>query len=98
MYIDQVVSTLPLQQDLLSFTKHHIMTMSNPPTRQDRSTHPLVSLSDIEAAAERISSRVIQTPLLTNQSIDRAVSLAIGGNEDIDVRIAFKAEHLQVVG
>lgn len=65
------------------------------PTRKDRAAkYPLVSLADIEAAAERIKGRVRQTPLLTNETIDGIVSEAVGAQ----VQLAFKAEHLQVVG
>lgn len=72
------------------------MTVERQPTRADRESTPLVSLADIESAAARISDRVIRTPLLRNDAIDSVVSDAVGGG--VNVKLAFKAEHLQVVG
>ncbi|CAO1614023.1 unnamed protein product [Sympodiomycopsis kandeliae] len=63
-------------------------------SRSDRESIRLVSIQDIEAAAGRIASKVIRTPLLTNAKIDSIVSDIVG----VPVQLAFKAEHLQVVG
>lgn len=65
-----------------------------------RQAMPLVSLQDIEAAAERIRASIIRTPVLTNDAIDQAISRAISKDqrELIPIKLAHKAEHLQVVG
>ncbi|PWN27325.1 tryptophan synthase beta subunit-like PLP-dependent enzyme [Jaminaea rosea] len=60
----------------------------------------LVSIADIQAAAQRIGPHVVRTPLLTNGAIDDIVSQALSPPDAprLKIRMAFKAEHLQVVG
>jgi threonine dehydratase len=59
-----------------------------------------VSLADVEKAAERLRGRIIKTPLLTSTAIDEHISKLVSPPEGpaIDVRICFKAEHLQLTG
>lgn len=60
----------------------------------------LISIADIQAAAQRIAPHVVRTPLLTNGAIDDIVSQALSPPDAprLKIRMAFKAEHLQVVG
>jgi threonine dehydratase len=63
----------------------------------------LVSLDDIKEAHQRVIPHIHRTPLLTNTTLDgyateriqRKASKDIG---PIKIRLAFKSEHLQVVG
>ncbi|CAO1635278.1 unnamed protein product [Parajaminaea phylloscopi] len=60
----------------------------------------LVSLRDIQQAARDIRGRIVRTPLLTSTALDDIVCQAVSqhGHPEVRVRLAFKAEHLQVVG
>lgn len=66
----------------------------------------LVALEEIEAAHGRIRNFVHRTPLLTSTTLDRIATDAISSYQKqqglqsppIQVRLAFKAEHLQRVG
>lgn len=81
------------------FLIHHRTTMTADERLQRRAID-LVSLADIQEAAERIAPHVIRTPLLTNAAIDDVVSQALSppNAPRLKIRLAFKAEHLQVVG
>lgn len=59
-----------------------------------------MNLADVEAAAERLRGRIIKTPLLTSTAIDEHISKLVSPSEGpaIDVKICFKAEHLQLTG
>ncbi|UZJ51448.1 hypothetical protein CBS101457_000768 [Exobasidium rhododendri] len=63
----------------------------------------LVSLREIQDAHERITPHIHRTPLLTNSTLDRLATDRVRskgreGAGPIRVRLAFKSEHLQVVG
>lgn len=59
----------------------------------------LVRLEAIKEAHTRILSHIHRTPLLTSSTLDRIATERIGKiGSRIQIRIAFKSEHLQVVG
>lgn len=60
----------------------------------------LVSLDAIKEAHKRILPFIHRTPLLTSTTLDSIATdrLQRGTNERLRIRLAFKSEHLQVVG
>lgn len=66
-----------------------------------RQNSALVTLEDIRAAAKRIEARTVRTPLLAWPSLNTEASSSlqhVGTAGEVRVNVAFKAEHLQVVG
>lgn len=66
-----------------------------------RQNAALVTLEDIQAAAKRIEARIVRTPLLAWPSLNAEASNCLqheGAAGDVHVNVAFKAEHVQVVG
>lgn len=60
----------------------------------------LVNLKEVQQAHKRVAPHTHYTPLLTSQTIDTLATSALfdANPEEVTVRIAFKAEHLQRVG
>jgi hypothetical protein len=75
-------------------------SMTRDTNRAQRDGVKLVSLADVEEAAKRLRGRIIKTPLLTSTVIDEHISKLVSPPEGpaIDVKICFKAEHLQLTG
>lgn len=66
------------------------------------SSSRLVTLQEIQEAHARILPHIHRTPLLTSTTLDaiatKRISNKLGNDNKIRIRLAFKSEHLQVIG
>lgn len=68
-------------------------------TGDSKAPSELISIETIKEAHKRILDHIHRTPLLTSSTLDRTATERIGRIDSrIQIRLAFKSEHLQIVG